>query len=117
VAYFFVWTVLVAMGAIGEARGGGMVLDVMGIGFILAQVHSVSAAQNIAIGVTPFDPRLAAWVLPPMSLTTAILCRLARRCWPRRSARGAAVLSPLRRARRSASQATSGQFIRQLPCS
>ena len=117
VAYFFVWTVFVAMGAIGEARGGGMVLDVMGIGFILAQVHSVSAAQNIAIGVTPFDPRLAAWVLPPMSLTAAILLPrfitallavpilLVARLFFHR-------FDPARA--RSASQATSGQLIRQV---
>lgn len=117
VAYFFVWTVFVAMGAIGEARGGGMALDVLGIGFILAQVHSVSAAQNIAIGVTPFDPRLAAWVLPPMSLTAAILLPrvitallavpilLVARFFFHR-------FDPARA--RSASQATSGQLVRQV---
>ncbi len=73
VAYFFVWTVLVAVGAIAEGRGAGRFLDVMGIGFIMAEVHTVANAQNIAIGVTPFDPRVAPWVLPPISLTLGTL--------------------------------------------
>ena len=73
VAYFFVWMVLVALGAIGEGGGIGRFLDVMGIGFILAQVHSVAGAQNIAIGMSPFDPQVAPWVLPPISLTLGTL--------------------------------------------
>lgn len=68
-AYFFVWMVLMAMGAIGEGRGIGQFLDVMGIGFILGQVHAVVSAQSLAIGMTPFDPQVTPWVLPPISLT------------------------------------------------
>jgi hypothetical protein len=117
VVYFFVWAVLVAMGAIGEGRGLAQLLDVMGIGFILAQVHSVTAAQNIAIGVTPFDPRVAPWVLPPFTLSTELLL-------PRviTALLAAPVLLVARLgfhrfdpARvRSASQASSGRMVRQL---
>jgi hypothetical protein len=73
VGYFFVWTALMVAGAIGEGRGTGQFLDVMGIGFILARVHAVTSAHNIAIGVTPFDPGIAPWVLPPLSLTLGTL--------------------------------------------
>ena len=54
VAYFFVWAVFLAMGAMSEGGGPGRLLDVMGLGFILAQVHSVVASQQMAIGMTPF---------------------------------------------------------------
>jgi len=73
VAYFFVWMVLIALGAIGEGGGVGRFVDVLGIGFIMAQVHSVVTAHNIAIGMSPFDPRVAPWVLPPISPTLGTL--------------------------------------------
>lgn len=73
VAYFFVWGVLLAMGALSEGGGAGRYLDVMGLGFILARVHAVVASQNLAIGMTPFDPSLAPWVLPPISVTLDML--------------------------------------------
>lgn len=77
VAYFFVWAVLLAMGAISEGGGTGRFLDVMGLGFILAQVHAVIPSQNLAIGMTPFDPAVAPWVLPSIPLVAAtILPRL-----------------------------------------
>ena len=117
VAYFFVWVVLVAMGAMGQGRGLAQFLDVMGIGFILAQVQSATGATNIAIGVTPFDPRVAPWILPPFSLSvgmvlpriiTALLAlpvlAVARLFFHR--------FDPARV--RSASQSTSGQLIRQV---
>jgi hypothetical protein len=73
VAYFFVWMVLMAMGAIGEGSGAGQFLDVMGIGFILHQVHLVSHSTQLAIGMTPFDPRVAPWVLPPIPFSAGVL--------------------------------------------
>lgn len=73
VAYFFVWTALVTLGALSEGGGVGRLLDVIGIGFIMAQMHTVAIARNIAIGVTPFDPQLAPWILPPISLTLGTL--------------------------------------------
>lgn len=73
VAYFFVWMVLLAMGAMGEGSGTGQFLDVMGIGFILHQVHAVSQSTQLAIGMTPFDPRVAPWVLPPIPFSPAVL--------------------------------------------
>ncbi len=69
VVWFFVWLVFIAAGAIGEGRGSAAYLDVMGIGFILARVHAVTGAQNLAIGMTPFNPQVAPWVLPPIALT------------------------------------------------
>jgi hypothetical protein len=73
VAYFFVWMVLLAMGAIGEGSGAGQFLDALGLGFILHQVHSVSNSTQLAIGMTPFDPRVAPWVLPPIPFSLAVL--------------------------------------------
>ena len=73
VAYFFVWMVLLAMGAMGEGSGAGQFLDVMGLGFILHQVHLVSNSTQLAIGMTPFDPSLAPWVLPPIPFSLAVL--------------------------------------------
>jgi hypothetical protein len=73
VAYFFVWTVLLAMGAMGEGSGAGQFLDVLGIGFILHQVHAVSHSTQLAIGMTPFDPRVAPWVLPPIPFSPGVL--------------------------------------------
>lgn len=73
VAYFFVWMVLLAMGAMGEGSGVGQFLDVMGIGFILHQVHLVTNSTQLAIGMTPFDPGVAPWVLPPIPFSMSVL--------------------------------------------
>jgi hypothetical protein len=73
VAYFFVWAILMAIGALGEGGGLGRYLDVMGLGYILGRVHAVVASQSLAIGMTPFDPSLAPWVLPPISVTLGML--------------------------------------------
>ena len=73
VLYFFVWSVLLALGAMGQGGGAGRYMDVMGLGFILGQVHSVSNSQQLAIGMTPFRGGVAPWVLPPIPLTFAIL--------------------------------------------
>lgn len=73
VLYFFVWSILLAMGAMGEAGGTTRFLDVMGIGFIMGQVHAVSNSQHLAIGMTPFQGGVAPWVLPPIPLTLATL--------------------------------------------
>ncbi len=69
VAYFFLWTLLVAVGAIGEGHGAGRFLDIMGLGFTLGQVNAAVHSTNMAIGMTPFDPTIAPWVLPPLALT------------------------------------------------
>ncbi len=73
VLYFFVWSVLLALGAMGQGGGAGRFMDVMGLGFILGQVHSVSNSEQLAIGMTPFRVGVAPWVLPPIPLTFAIL--------------------------------------------
>ena len=73
VLYFFVWSVLLALGAMGQGGGPGGLMDVMGIGFILGQVHSVSNSEHLAIGMTPFQGGVAPWVLPPIPLTFATL--------------------------------------------
>jgi len=74
VLYFFIWMVLLAAGAMGAQGGGaGSFLDVMGLGFILGQVHTATGSENLAIGMTPFNPAAAPWVLPPISLTAAML--------------------------------------------
>ena len=49
VLYFFVWAVLLAMGAMGEGGGAGKFLDVMGLGFILrpgARRQQLDAARD-----------------------------------------------------------------------
>ena len=73
VAYFFVWMVMIAMGAISEGGGAGLFVDILGIGFILGQVNAVVHSHQLAIGQTPFDPAIAPWVLPPIQLTLATL--------------------------------------------
>ena len=73
VLYFFVWAILLAMGAMSEGSGTGMYLDVMGLGFIMRQVHAVSNSQHLAIGMTPFRGDVAPWVLPPIPLSFATL--------------------------------------------
>lgn len=73
VAYFFLWTILLALGAIGAQGGGGQMLDVLGIGFVLRQVNTATGAQNIAMGMTPFDPGLAPWLLPTLSHSPGLL--------------------------------------------
>ncbi len=86
VLYFFIWMVLLAVGAMGAQGGGaGSFLDVMGLGFILGQVHSVTGSEHLAIGMTPFNPAVAPWVLPPMSLSL----RRAPAAPRHRAARGA----------------------------
>ena len=76
VLYFFIWAVLLAMGAMSERGGIGQYLDVMGLGFIMRQVHAVSNSTQLAIGMTPFRGDVAPWVLPPIPLSFGIL-------WPR----------------------------------
>ena len=56
-----------------RGRRAGRYLDVMGLGYILGRVHAVVASQSLAIGMTPFDPALAPWVLPPISVTLGML--------------------------------------------
>jgi hypothetical protein len=73
VAYFFLWMVMLAMGAIGEGSGPGQAVDVLGIGFIMHQVNAVSNSTQLALGMTPFDPRLAPWVLPPIPFSIGVL--------------------------------------------
>ena len=73
VLYFFIWAVLLAMGAMSEGGGTGRYLDVMGLGFIMRQVHAVSNSQHLAIGMTPFRSDLPPWVLPPIPLSFATL--------------------------------------------
>ena len=73
VLYFFIWAVLLAMGAMSEGGGAGRYLDVMGLGFIMRQVHAVSNSQQLAIGMTPFRGDVAPWVLPPIPLSFATL--------------------------------------------
>ena len=69
VLYFFIWAVLLAMGAMSEGGGTGRYLDVMGLGFIMRQVHAVSNSQQLAIGMTPFRGDVPPWVLPPIPLS------------------------------------------------
>ncbi len=73
VGYFFLWMVLLAIGAVGEGGGLGRYADVMGIGFIMAQMHAVVDSTQMAIGMTPFNPSLPPWTLPPIPLTLAML--------------------------------------------
>jgi hypothetical protein len=73
VLYFFIWMVLLALGAMSEGGGVGRYLDVMGLGFIMRQVHAVSNSTQLAIGMTPFRTDVAPWVLPPIPLTFAVL--------------------------------------------
>jgi hypothetical protein len=73
VAYFFLWTVLLALGAMGTQIGSGQMLDVLGIGFVLRQVSAATGSNSIAIGMTPFDPSLKAWLLPALSLSPGLL--------------------------------------------
>jgi hypothetical protein len=73
VLYFFIWAVLLAMGAMSEGDGIGRYLDVMGLGFIMRQVHAVSNSTQLAIGMTPFRGDVAPWVLPPIPLSFAVL--------------------------------------------
>lgn len=74
VLYFFIWMVLLAMGAMGaQGLGAGRILDVMGLGFILGQVRSATGSEHLAIGMTPFNPAVAPWVLAPIHLTVATL--------------------------------------------
>lgn len=68
VGYFFLWTFLLALGAIGSQGGTGQFLDILGIGFVLQQVNGATGATNISIGMTPFDPSVSPWLLPPLSL-------------------------------------------------
>jgi hypothetical protein len=51
----------------------GRYLDVMGLGFIMRQVHAVSNSQQLAIGMTPFRGDVAPWMLPPIPLSFATL--------------------------------------------
>ena len=73
VLYFFLWAILLAMGAMSEGGGAGKYLDVMGLGFIMRQVHAVTNSQQMAIGMTPFRGDVAPWVLPPIPLSFATL--------------------------------------------
>ena len=73
VLYFFLWAILLAMGAMSEGGGAGKYLDVMGLGFIMRQVHAVSNSTQLAIGMTPFRRDVAPWVLPPIPLSFATL--------------------------------------------
>ena len=73
VLYFFVWMVLLGLGAMSEGEGVGRYLDVMGLGFILRQVHAASNSTHVAIGITPFRGDVTPWVLPPIPLTLATL--------------------------------------------
>jgi hypothetical protein len=73
VLYFFVWAILLGLGAMSEGGGVGKYLDVMGLGFIMRQVHGVSNSTQLAIGMTPFRGDVAPWVLPPIPLSLAVL--------------------------------------------
>ncbi|MEZ4412519.1 MAG: hypothetical protein R2910_06005 [Gemmatimonadales bacterium] len=73
VAYFLLWTVLLALGAMGVDAGSGQLLDVLGIGFVLRQVNAATGANSIAIGMTPFDPSLNPWLLPTLSHSPGLL--------------------------------------------
>jgi hypothetical protein len=74
VGYFFLWAVLLAFGAIGAETGGvARSLDVVGIGFVMQQVHAATGAQSLSIGVTFYNPGAAPWILPPLRLHVATL--------------------------------------------
>ena len=73
VGYFFLWTFLLALGAIGAQGGGDQFLDVLGIGFVLRQVNGATGAQSLSIGMTPFDPSVNPWLLPALSLAPGLL--------------------------------------------
>ncbi|HMU62117.1 MAG TPA: hypothetical protein PKA66_10055 [Gemmatimonadales bacterium] len=73
VGYFFLWTTLMVAGAVGSQGGGGSVLDVLGIGFVLQLVNAATGAQSLSMGVTPFDPTLAPWILPPIRFAGGVL--------------------------------------------
>lgn len=73
VAYFVLWTVLLALGAIGAQGGGNQFLDILGIGFVLRQVNGATGAQSLSIGMTPFNPGLHPWLLPALSLAPGVL--------------------------------------------
>lgn len=74
VAYFFMWMMFIIAGAVGTESGGlSRLLDVMGIGFVMAQVRAATGAEHLSIGMTPFDGSLTAWVLPPLRVHLATL--------------------------------------------
>lgn len=73
VGYFFLWTFLLALGAIGAQAGGGQLFDILGVGFVLGQVNAATGAQNLSMGMTPFDPSVAPWVLPSIPLSASML--------------------------------------------
>ena len=77
VGYFFLWTVLLALGAIGAQAGGRQLFDILGVGFVLSQVQAATGAQNLSMGMTPFDPHLAPWILAPISPTAGMLATRA----------------------------------------
>ncbi len=71
VLFFFIWALLLALGAMSQGDGIGRYLDVMGLGFILSQVHAVTNSEHLAIGMTPFRGDVAPWVLPPIRFSLA----------------------------------------------
>lgn len=78
VLFFFIWALLLALGAMSQGNGIGKYLDVMGLGFIMSQVHAASGSEHLAIGMTSFRGDVAPWVLPPIRFSIGtLLPRLA----------------------------------------
>jgi len=73
VAFYLLWVVLLAFGALGAQAGSGQFFDILGIGFVLRQVNTATGANSLAIGMTPFDPSLSPWLLPTLSRSPGLL--------------------------------------------
>ncbi|HKV73834.1 MAG TPA: hypothetical protein VJN95_04885 [Gemmatimonadales bacterium] len=81
VLYFFVWIAVLSMGAIGADSGSfswkASALDVMGLGFLLGEMHRQGLPTTMAVGHTVFDPALAAVTIQPVAAGAgAFLSRL-----------------------------------------
>lgn len=82
ILYFFVWIAVLSIGAIGADTGSfswrASAFDVMGLGYLLGEMHRQGLPPNMAVGHTVFDPALAAVTIQPITTGAgAVLSRLA----------------------------------------
>jgi ABC-type transport system involved in multi-copper enzyme maturation permease subunit len=81
ILYFFIWVAVLSIGAIGADTGSfnwkASAFDVMGLGYLLGEMHRQGLPANMAVGHTVFDPGLDAVAIQPLAVGAgAVVARL-----------------------------------------
>jgi ABC-type transport system involved in multi-copper enzyme maturation permease subunit len=81
ILYFFVWLIILSIGAVqadsGISSWRAGAFDVMGLGYLLGELHRQGLPSNMAVGHTVFDPALTPVTIQALAPSgAAIMARL-----------------------------------------